>query len=350
MACSKSNFYDLIVPLLVISSLMPMKFASYLVLFQILLLVIAFVYLNKVNLKRLVFCLLLFVFFVLLFIYNSHLDVKFVYLMLCAFLLSCDLDNQKLQHSFMLSFKFALVAIFFVSFLQKIFPLNIFVMLAENEGHSYLFQVGYSVYAFLGNSTHAAYITLVMGAYILFIGKNKFFYFLVTLFSLILFANKIAILVFVFLYLCDVFRKSKNTEKFATIIFAFLCAGMLWVLIFSHYYEQWSGTEIERIHTIAHRLKVFNYVMENLSDPLFWFFGNYGFVDDFSAAFDSGISLMFFKLGILTTILIYVFVFYGSGSFLISLAIALPSVTQVAFYNTQFILLISLIIISSKKA
>ncbi|MBC5832140.1 hypothetical protein [Vibrio metschnikovii] len=345
---STSSLLKLILTLIVFFTLMPIKLGVYTVVIQ-LFLCVCFLFFCNLSFRYLLFAILGTIGLILLALFSLFIDLKITLLFVFFVLMSCNVDCQ--DDYLTTPLKIALNFIFIVSFFQFLFPYPFWYCFAENDGHLHLFKVGYSVYSTLGSSTHSAYITLLIGSYLLYVKGESKYYFVITLISLVLFSNKVCILVFLFISFAFFFLKSDFNKKMFVIFLSVILLFFLWKLIFESYYIAWSTTDLHNIHTISHRLNLIKDVAERASHPEFWFIGEPSYISYFGLAFDSAVILLFFRYGIFFTIYIYLVMLIKVGFryHIFYLSIILPSVTQVSFYNTQFLILISLMLVFIKK-
>ncbi|MEI7266430.1 hypothetical protein [Pectobacterium versatile] len=330
----------------VFSCLIPMKYGFQTVLFQVLLVVLFLLISNISMLKRSVLVFLLLSSYLLASsLFYQFWDFKLILIIVFILLISTNLSEIK--DYLTLSFTAALYFLFIVSVLEKIYPSSLWYLLAENDAHLEMYKSGYAVYSTLGNSTHSAYITLLIGSYLLYV-KGNIKYFFITLILLFIFSNKVCLGVFVTLYSLYLFFNSRLKNKVFVLLFFLVVFYAAWFFVFEKYYVSWSSTDVENIHTISHRLGLFEFTFQKLINISFWFLGEPGFINDFGQAFDSGIALLMFRYGVLITIVLYFIMYFKIDNEyrIIYWATVLPSITQVSFYNSQFMLLCAFIILS----
>ncbi|WP_336859455.1 hypothetical protein [Pectobacterium carotovorum] len=278
-------------------------------------------------------------------LFNQFWDFKLI--LSIAFILLISTNPSDFKGFLTPSFSAALYFIFIISILEKIYPSSLWYLLAENDAHLEMYKAGYAVYSTLGNSTHSAYITLLIGSYLLYVKKN-IKYFFITLILLFIFSNKVCLGVFVTLYSLHLFFNSGLKNKLFVFLFFLIVFYAAWFFVFEKYYVSWTSTDIDNIHTISHRVGLFEFTLDKIISVNFWLFGEPGFINDFGQAFDSGIILLMFRYGVLVTFFLYFIMYFKIASEyrMIYWTIVVPSITQVSFYNSQFMLLCSFIILS----
>ncbi|MEI7342867.1 hypothetical protein ABRP60_02640 [Pectobacterium brasiliense] len=281
-------------------------------------------------------------------LFNQFWDFKLILSIVFILLILTKLSGVKGYLT--LSFSAALYFIFIVSILEKIFPFSFWYLLAENDAHLEMYKSGYAVYSTLGNSTHSAYITLLIGSYLLYVKKHMR-YFFITLILLFLFSNKVCLGVFLTLYSCYLLFNSKLKYKVFIAFFLIVVFYIVWLFVFEKYYISWTSTDVENIHTISHRVGLFEFTLQKVGSVDFWLFGDPDFINNFGQAFDSGMILLMFRYGILITFIFYLLMYLAIEREyrMIYWTMVLPSVTQVSFYNSQFIVLCSFVILSLSR-
>ncbi|WP_206227555.1 hypothetical protein, partial [Providencia rettgeri] len=332
----------ILISIIVILTLSPIGYSFYNILILLPCSILLLFY-SKYEFKKLLLALLLISSLIIISISNMDMEMKNIILFIFIFQSVSKLNNTQEYLSKILVF--ALYFLFFTAIIQRLFPNPIWFSLAENPNHLHMLKVGYSSYSTIGNSTHAAYITLLIGTYLLYIAKKGILYFFLTIISLVLFANKMSILIFTSLYFLNYLVVSKPSKKImATLLFSVIFFA-LWFFVFEKYYISWSSTDVSNIHTINHRTNLFKNLLTESSNISFWFRGNPKYIENFALPFDSALMLLSFRYGIIFTTLLYLFFFIRIGlvNIYMFLTIVTPSLTQVSFYNSQFLIFIAII-------
>lgn len=334
--------------LLILTSVFPMKVSLVTVAIQLLLFLLLA---DRLSFKK-EFLLLIFSIIVSVFtisFFNIKLDYK-QFLLFSLFILmysSLNIDKGTVASSV----KICLIILFLSAVLQKLTSPDIWYFLSENDAHYRLYEVGYSTYSTLGNSTHSGYIVLIMSALLLSLKEMSIKIFLIALVSLFLFSNKVSIVVFLAISFFYVLSSSLGgIRKLLFFISFMLICFLIWEFALSSYYIKWKNTSVEDIHTINHRLSLFLALLEELSEPSFWLNGDPDFIEKFDMAFDSGVILLIFNYGVLFTAFIYFsFVWFLRKNVYFLIALTAPSLSMVAFYNTHLIIPIAVMVLALQE-
>ncbi|MDE4734551.1 hypothetical protein [Providencia sp. T47] len=338
----------ILISIIVILTLFPIGYSFYNILILLPCSILLLFYSNYEP-KKILLALFLIALLIIISISNMDMEMKNIILFVFIFQSVSRLTN--IQTFFSKILIFALYFLFFTAIIQRLFPNPIWFGLAENPNHLHMLKVGYSSYSTVGNSTHAAYITLLIGTYLLYIAKKGMFYFFLTIISLVLFANKMSMLIFTSLYFLNYLVISKPSKKLIAIVLFSIISFALWFFVFEKYYLSWTSTDVSNIHTINHRTNLFQSLLTEASNISFWLKGNPKYIENFALPFDSGLMLLSFRYGIIFTVLLYLFFFLRIGlvNIYMFLTIITPSLTQVSFYNSQFLIFIAIIISSTYK-
>lgn len=329
-------------------SLLPVGLSKMTVPIQILL-SLAIISISHFRIIRLSSVLVFIVLIIISFLIKVNLDQKDMLLILSAFF-SCVFTNVR-RNTLEKYLKLMIVLIFSVCFLQMIAPnFPLWTSLAENKSQADLFKLGYASYSLLGNPTHTAYFSLFLFS-ALFTLNNKLPYtwLFITFVTLLLAKNKICLLVFITLFSFSYGSKLKGYAKLNLFILLAVLLTSLWFFVFKEY-SHWLTMDVSRIHTISYRLEIFNLVVERMDNLYNILIGSSSGLNDFDKPFDSGVSLLLYKYGVIITLVIYCYLYFLCGrNVLVFLALALPSVTMVAFFNAQFMIPIIMICMSVRS-